>query len=109
MQKFAHRQHDSMELMVPTKNFDVTLCHAEGRSSFYIGRERVTGRSITVRSTKGRFVNGAYAYQITPGKSEQCFLQVLHRKRVVLSERFISHMFMTDPCMPEMLNFIKNT
>lgn len=81
-----------------TKNFEVTLCHSKGKNSFYIGREKATGRSVIVPSTDGRYVNGAYEYRLTHAQSERCFLQVLHKNRIVLCEPLIEQMFMSDPC-----------
>lgn len=82
-----------------TKNFDITVCASRGGNRFYIGRERATGQSITVRGSKGRFFNRAYEYKLAYKSSGQCSLQVLYKNQVVLSELLVSHMFMTDPCM----------
>ena len=81
-----------------TKNFDITLCRSRGKDSFYIGKERTTGREITVRSTNGRFINGAYEYRLAQNRSGQCLLQVLHKNQIILSESFEEYMFMTNPC-----------
>ncbi|MDJ0742167.1 MAG: hypothetical protein QNJ32_02270 [Xenococcaceae cyanobacterium MO_167.B27] len=81
-----------------TKNFDITLCRSIRKDSFYIGKERATGRGITVRSTNGRFINGAYEYRLAQNRSGQCLLQVLHKNQIILSESFEEYMFMTNPC-----------
>jgi hypothetical protein len=88
-----------------TSNFDITLCSVKGldyfnQGAYYIGTDKKTGKSITIYSNNGKFVNGKYEYKFEDYNSfNTCSLQVLENGKVILNERFEEWMFMTPPCM----------
>lgn len=89
-----------------TSNFDITICYLRTldnpykEGAYYIGTNKKTGKSITIYSNNGRFVNGNYEYKFEDYNSyNTCNLQVLKNGKVILNESFEEWMFMTSPCM----------